>query len=65
VQQFRKERADLRTQLYRWTRTGKLLSLRRGMYTLADRYRKVPLNRAELANHLYRLISDNGSCRQK
>jgi len=54
VQQFREERADLRTQLYRWTKTGKLLSLRRGMYTLADRYRKVPLNPAELANHLYR-----------
>ena len=48
------KRAGMCTQLYRWTRQGKLLSLRRGMYTLADRYRKVPINPAELANHLYR-----------
>jgi predicted transcriptional regulator of viral defense system len=48
------ERAQVRTQLYRWTRAGKLLPLRRGMYTLADRYRKVRINPAELANHIYR-----------
>jgi len=54
VQLSGEERAQVRTQLYRWTRAGKLLPLRRGMYTLADRYRKVPINPAELANHIYR-----------
>jgi predicted transcriptional regulator of viral defense system len=48
------ERAHVRTQLYRWTKSGKVLPLRRGVYTLADRYRKVPVNPAELANHIYR-----------
>ena len=48
------KRAAVRTQLYRWTKQGKLVSLRRGMYALADRYRKVPINPAELANNLYR-----------
>jgi predicted transcriptional regulator of viral defense system len=47
-------RPQMRTQLYRWTKAGKLISLRRGMYTLAERYRKAPVNPAELANHLYR-----------
>jgi len=54
VQLSGENRAGVRTQLSRWTKQGKLLSLRRGMYALADRYRKVPLNPAELANHLYR-----------
>ena len=54
VQLSGENRAAVRTQLYRWTRQGKLFSLRRGMYALADRYRKVPINPAELANHLYR-----------
>jgi predicted transcriptional regulator of viral defense system len=54
VQLSGENRAGVRTQLYRWTRQGKILMLRRGMYALADRYRKVPINPAELANHLYR-----------
>lgn len=48
------KRADLQTQLYRWARAGKLILLRRGMYTLAERYRQASVNPAELANHLYR-----------
>ena len=47
-------RAQVRTQLYRWVKAGKLLPLRRGMYALADRYRKASINPAELANHIYR-----------
>jgi predicted transcriptional regulator of viral defense system len=47
-------RAQVRTQLYRWARAGKLAPLRRGMYALADRYRKAPINPAELANYIYR-----------
>ena len=54
VQLSGEDRPGVRTQLYRWIKQGKLVSLRRGMYTLADRYRKVPINPAELANHLYR-----------
>ena len=54
VQLSGEKRAGVLTQLYRWTKQGKLFSLRRGMYALADRYRRVPINPAELANHLYR-----------
>ena len=31
-----------------------VLPLRRGMYTLAEQYRRIPLNPAELANYLHR-----------
>jgi len=34
-------------------RAGKVIGLRRGMYALADEYRRVPLNPAALANALY------------
>jgi predicted transcriptional regulator of viral defense system len=54
VQLSGEKRAGVCTQLYRWTKQGKLFSLRRGMYALADRFRRVPINPAELANHLYR-----------
>ena len=47
-------RAALRIQLFRWTGKGMILSLRRGMYTLAEQYRRIPLNPAELANYLHR-----------
>lgn len=33
--------ADVRRQLSRWTRTGRLVQLRRGLYALAPPYRKV------------------------
>ena len=48
------KRADLQTQLYRWARAGKLILLRRGTYTLAERYRQVVVNPAQLANEIYR-----------
>ena len=54
VQLSGEERAGVRTQLSRWIKAGRLVALRRGMYSLSDRYRKVPINPAELANHLYR-----------
>jgi len=54
VQLSGEERAKLRTQLYRWAKAGKVVPLRRGMYTLTDRYRHVPLNQAALAGQLYR-----------
>ena len=40
-------------QLHRWSRAGKLVPLRRSMYTFVDRYRRVPVSPATLANVLY------------
>lgn len=47
-------RESLKNQLYRLVKSKKLIALKRGMYTLANRYRKVPLQPAELSNALYR-----------
>lgn len=41
-------------QLHRWVRAGKVISLRRGLYTLADAYRRASLSPLTLANALYR-----------
>ena len=43
----------LRVRLYEWRKAGKLLPLRRGMYTLADPYRRGDFHPAQLSNHLY------------
>lgn len=45
-------RASVVSQLHRWGRAGKVIALRRGRYTLADRYRRAPLAPATLANVL-------------
>ncbi|MCK4415039.1 MAG: hypothetical protein KAY32_16025 [Candidatus Eisenbacteria sp.] len=54
VQLSDESRATVQQQLYRWIRADKLIHLRRGMYALARRYSRAPVNPAELANHLYR-----------
>lgn len=54
VQLRGEDRAQLRVQLHRWMQGEKVLSLRRGMYALADRYRRAAVNPAKLANDLYR-----------
>ena len=54
VQLTQESRASLVGQLHRWCRSGKLVPLRRGMYTFADRYRRVTVSPAALANALYR-----------
>ncbi len=54
VQGFDEQREAIRVQLSRWMKVGKLIGLRRGMYTLPDTYRRAPLTPAKLANHLYR-----------
>ncbi len=54
VQLAGERRTTVQTQLGRWVRSGRLVPLRRGMYALAQRYRRTPVNTAELANHLYR-----------
>ena len=52
VQLSGEPRRDVVNQLYRWSRAGKVIPLRRGMYALADRYRHVPVPPAALANAL-------------
>jgi len=46
-------RQNLRVRLYEWRKAGKLLSLRRGMYALAEPYRRGAANPALLSNQLY------------
>ncbi len=45
---------QLITQLYRWITAGRVLALRRGLYALADIYRKAPLSPLRLANEMYK-----------
>lgn len=47
------ERQSLLMQLSRWTRAGYLTALRRGLHTVAEPYRKLPLSAPELANAIY------------
>jgi len=54
AQAFDDRRDAIRVQLSRWMTQGKVIGLRRGMYTLSDTYRRVPLTPAMLANQLYR-----------
>jgi predicted transcriptional regulator of viral defense system len=46
--------ADVRRQLSRWTRSGRLLQLRRGLYALAPPHRKVAPHPFLVANRLAR-----------
>ena len=54
VQGFDEQRGAIRVQLSRWMKAGRVIGLRRGMYTLPDAYRRAPLTPAPLANLLYR-----------
>ena len=54
VQGFAEPREGIRVQLSRWMKDGKVIALRRGMYTLPDAYRRTSLDPARLANQLYR-----------
>jgi predicted transcriptional regulator of viral defense system len=44
--------ADLGRQLSRWVKSGRLIQLRRGLYTLTERDRKAPLHPFLIANRL-------------
>jgi predicted transcriptional regulator of viral defense system len=46
--------ADLGRQLSRWVKSGKLIQLRRGFYTLSEQYRKMPVHPFAAANILKR-----------
>jgi predicted transcriptional regulator of viral defense system len=54
VQSFDEPREAIRVQLSRWMAQGKVIGLRRGMYTLPDPYRRRRLPPALLARDLYR-----------
>jgi predicted transcriptional regulator of viral defense system len=54
AQSFDDRRNTIRVQLSRWMAQGRVIGLRRGMYTLSEAYRRVPLTPAVLANQLYR-----------
>lgn len=54
VQLADQSRHTLRMQLYRWTKNGVIVPLRRGLYALGKPYRRVDPNPAVLANELYR-----------
>ncbi len=41
------------TEVYRWRRTGKLIELRRGLFVLAEPWRKQNIGGAELAEPIY------------
>ncbi|MGI5869979.1 MAG: type IV toxin-antitoxin system AbiEi family antitoxin domain-containing protein [Kiritimatiellia bacterium] len=51
---FDSSRDAIRVQLSRWMSQGKVIGLRRGLYTLSDEHRRVALEPAEVANALYR-----------
>lgn len=46
-------RQSLLIQLARWTKAGYLISLRRGLHTVAEPYRKLALSATGLANEIY------------
>ncbi len=43
----------LRTQMHRWSKAGKLLPLRRGMYAFAEEYRRGDVHPGVLANRIH------------
>ena len=53
VQLTEGNRQNIKTQLYRWCKSGKLVALRREMYAFAKPYSGNMLNTAEIANRLY------------
>ena len=54
AQGFDGQREGMRVQLSRWMKEGKVIGLRRGMYTLPNAYRPAPVTAARLASQLYR-----------
>lgn len=54
IQMIQAERESVRVQLSRWMKQGKVIGLRRGLYTLASPYRRATLRPEMLANDLHR-----------
>jgi len=53
TQAFDDRRETIRVQLSRWMAQNKVIGLRRGIYTLGEWYRRVPLDATTLAGRLY------------
>ena len=53
VQLSDQSRSGLVAQLHRWSKAGKLISLRRGMYALSEEYRRSPIYSVQLANEIH------------
>lgn len=53
VQLTGESRDTVRTQMHRWLQSGKVVPLRRGMYTFAEQYRRLEISTPELANRIY------------
>lgn len=50
---FPDERDSLAVQLYRWKRADRVFELRRGVYSLAEPYRRAPLHGPAVAEAIY------------
>jgi hypothetical protein len=50
---FAEPAANIRTALYRFRKSGRILELRRGVYAFQERYRKIPLTGMAVAGFLY------------
>ncbi len=53
VQAADDSRESVRVQLSRWMAQGRVIGLRRGVYTLSAPYRRAPMVPAALARYLY------------
>jgi predicted transcriptional regulator of viral defense system len=53
VQATDDSRESVRVQLSRWMAQGRVIGLRRGVYTLSETYRRAPMIPVALARHLY------------
>lgn len=54
-----RSRASVSRQLDRWVKGGRILQLRRGVYALAEPYRKAPLHPFTAANALRKASYSN------
>ncbi len=54
VQMANEPRSAIINQLHRWSKSGKIIHLRQGVYTLGLMYRQTPLQPQSIANFLYR-----------
>lgn len=54
VQMVNEPRSAIINQLHRWSKIGKIIPLRQGVYTLGLMYRQTPIQPQSIANFLYR-----------
>ncbi|OGQ06274.1 MAG: hypothetical protein A2W61_02195 [Deltaproteobacteria bacterium RIFCSPLOWO2_01_44_7] len=54
TQVFGQKREVVLVQLHQWVKQGKIIPLKRGMYTLSEFYRKALLSHLKIANEIYK-----------